>query len=511
MPVVREMLRVSLFSSLTLGIASLLLAVPSPAQAAAPDLVVLGANVDESSPETGEAFGFVATVHNRGDAQSAVTTVRYLRSTNSTITTADALQGTEAVGPRDPDTNHVATIRLTAPAAVGTYYYGACVDGVPGESDRANNCSESVEVKVLAQGDGTGGDGSERPTVTSVQVVSDPGADGRYLAGEEIEVEVRFSVAIQVDRFASLTLALDVGGAMREAVFTDFVGPARDGLVFRYIVRPDDRDADGIGVPGDALAGNAHADLRGRFDGRAADLGLGVHAIPAAPSHPVGPAPVALLLSGDDPAGRQGFVRVINHSDVAGEVSVRARDDAGTERGPVTFPITADGAFHFSSADLEGGNPGKGLSGSTGAGTGHWRLELESDVDIEVLAYVRHADGFLTSLHDAARGNSARLATFNLGSNWRQVSRLRLAHRQVAPAGRGRCAIHLGGTVGKPVGALGKPDLGTIGAGGGEGGGAAVSVGVGPARPARFPAGGEPLGRGGYGGDPSARRQPHDL
>ena len=151
--------------------ASLLLAIPSPAQAAAPDLVVLGANVDDSSPE--------------------------------------------AVGPRDPNTNHVATTRLTAPAAVGTYYYGACVDGVPGESDTANNCSASVEVQVLAQGDGTGGGGPVRPTVTSVQVVSDPGADGRYLAGEEIEVEVRFSVGVQVDRFVSLTLALDVGSGAR--------------------------------------------------------------------------------------------------------------------------------------------------------------------------------------------------------------------------------------------------------------------------------------------------------
>ena len=43
--------------------------------------------------------------------------------------------------------------------------------------------------------------------------MSDPGADGRHLAGEEIEVEVRFSVGVQVDRFASLTLALNVGGA----------------------------------------------------------------------------------------------------------------------------------------------------------------------------------------------------------------------------------------------------------------------------------------------------------
>ena len=38
------------------------------------------------------------------------------------------------------------------------------------------------------------------------------------LAGEEIEVEVRFSVGIQVDRFASPTLALDVGGAERGPV-----------------------------------------------------------------------------------------------------------------------------------------------------------------------------------------------------------------------------------------------------------------------------------------------------
>ena len=39
-------------------------------------------------------------------------------------------------------------MELTAPAA-GTYYYGACVDAVAGESDTANNCSASVQVDVL--------------------------------------------------------------------------------------------------------------------------------------------------------------------------------------------------------------------------------------------------------------------------------------------------------------------------------------------------------------------------
>ena len=156
---------------------------------------------------------------------------------------------------------------------------------------------------------------------------------------------------------------------------------------------------------------------------------------------PPAPAEVPLLLSASDPSGRQGFVRVVNHGDAAAEVSVHVRDDAGVERGTVTFPVAGGGAFHFNSNDLEEGNADKGLEGSIGPGTGHWRLELSSDVDVEALAYVRHADGFLTSLHDAARGRSAPLATFNPGSNWRQVSRLRLAHRGAEPL-----AVRVAGT-----------------------------------------------------------------
>ena len=39
-------------------------------------------------------------------------------------------------------------IILTAPSTAGTYYYGACVDAVPDESDTTNNCSSSVQVTV---------------------------------------------------------------------------------------------------------------------------------------------------------------------------------------------------------------------------------------------------------------------------------------------------------------------------------------------------------------------------
>ena len=43
------------------------------------------------------------------------------------------------------------SIGLTAPASTGTYYYGACVDDVTGESDTSNNCSSAVTVTVVSQ------------------------------------------------------------------------------------------------------------------------------------------------------------------------------------------------------------------------------------------------------------------------------------------------------------------------------------------------------------------------
>ena len=115
-----------------------------------PDLVVLGPNVSETSVETGETFAFIATVTNDGDAQSqsAATTVRYLRSTDATITESDTEEGTDEVRALLLNQGYAAIIRLTAPATAGTYYYGACVDAVAGESDTANNCSGAVSVEV---------------------------------------------------------------------------------------------------------------------------------------------------------------------------------------------------------------------------------------------------------------------------------------------------------------------------------------------------------------------------
>ena len=139
---------------------------------------------------------------------------------------------------------------------------------------------------------------------------------------------------------------------------------------------------------------------------------------------------VALFLSASDPFGRQGFVRVINDSELTGEVSIKAFDETGREYEAVSLSLGANETKHFNSNDLEMGNTRKGLSGSTGGGIGDWRLELTSDLELEVLAYVRTTDGFLTSMHETVsrEGNAYRVATLNPGANFDHESRLRLVN-----------------------------------------------------------------------------------
>jgi len=131
---------------------------------------------------------------------------------------------------------------------------------------------------------------------------------------------------------------------------------------------------------------------------------------------------IALFPSASDPV-RQGFARVINHAAHGGEIRIVAVDDAGNRKEPITLSVDARQTAHFNSDDLERGNAGKGLSGAVGSGKGDWRLELTSDLDIEVLAYVRTSDGFLTAMHDVAPvgPDGHYVSIFNPGSNPDQV------------------------------------------------------------------------------------------
>ena len=117
-------------------------------QAAAPDLAVQSASASNVSPGPGDALTLSATVRNRGAGDAAATTLRYYRSTDATIASADTELGTDAVGALAASGTSNQSISLTAPSTAGTYYYGACVDSVTGESNTGNNCSAAVSVTV---------------------------------------------------------------------------------------------------------------------------------------------------------------------------------------------------------------------------------------------------------------------------------------------------------------------------------------------------------------------------
>ena len=194
---------------------------------------MLGPGVNNSSPEPGARFGLIVTVHNQGDVRSAATTVRYKRSTDATITTSDTSIGTDAVNELAPSGGYGATFRPTAPSTAGTYYYGGCVDAVPGESSTTNNCSSSVQVTVSGGGGGGDDDGGDAPRalddaaetaedtpVTIAVLENDSDADGDPLTVVEVSAPAH-GTAVLVD-----------AGTVRYTPEPDFHGPDR----FTYVV-----------------------------------------------------------------------------------------------------------------------------------------------------------------------------------------------------------------------------------------------------------------------------------
>ena len=150
---------------------------------------------------------------------------------------------------------------------------------------------------------------------------------------------------------------------------------------------------------------------------------------------------IPYLPPASDPA-RQGFVRVINAGGAAGVVRIEGFDDGGQRYGPAMLRVRAGQTAHFNSSDLEFGNPDKGLATGIGSpATGPWRIDLETKLEVTVLAYIRTGDGFLTSMHDSVSPVSSNdgtfvyaLPIFNPGSNRNQVSLLRLVNPSATEA-----------------------------------------------------------------------------
>ncbi len=90
-----------------------------------------------------------------------------------------------------------------------------------------------------------------RPTITSIEIESDPGDDDTYAVGDEIRVLVTFSENIQNLKWNSqgrtyqTTIELNIGGEARTA---NYYGIRDVRLYLTYTVQAGDTDADGISV-----------------------------------------------------------------------------------------------------------------------------------------------------------------------------------------------------------------------------------------------------------------------
>lgn len=111
------------------------------------DLVVQNLAVETSTPYTNEEFEISLRVRNRGNSESPATTTRYYRSSDSNITTSDIELENESTRSLAED-EYDEEDKNVAIGVEGTFWVGACVDAVPGETSTSNNCSNGIQVTV---------------------------------------------------------------------------------------------------------------------------------------------------------------------------------------------------------------------------------------------------------------------------------------------------------------------------------------------------------------------------
>ena len=157
---------------------------------------------------------------------------------------------------------------------------------------------------------------------------------------------------------------------------------------------------------------------------------------------------VPLLVPAGTTSEPQGVLRILNATDESGTVEIYAIGDDGTRSGPAAFTLSTSAAVEFTATDLASGNATLGLTGGIGTEVGDARLQIETDLDIVPLAFVRAVDGTLSAIHDTVRGAASdglsgytyNVPVFNPSTEMTQVSRLRLINPGDAAA-----AVTIGG------------------------------------------------------------------
>ena len=144
-----------------------------------PDLIV-SLEPEKRSVSPSEVIKLTATIENIGTATAVDPRVHYYRSNDSTIDPNDNHQGDDEESDLPPGSSGTESVHVTAPSTPGTYYYGAMVDSVSGETNTSNNTSSGVSV-VVSPPDNVG------DTADSAKVVSGSNSEfTEYLhAGDE--------------------------------------------------------------------------------------------------------------------------------------------------------------------------------------------------------------------------------------------------------------------------------------------------------------------------------------
>ena len=196
--------------------------------------------------------------------------------------------------------------------------------------------------------------------------------------------------------------------------------------------------------------------------------------------------PVPLFAAGRAALKPHSFVRLVNHSDAAGDALVWGVDDAGHRFGPARLAIGAGRTAHFNSHDLEVGNAAKKLREGLGVPTaGDWRLEILSSLDLQAMALLRQPNGPPAAVHDTLRrfGEVLRVPLLPAARDQRTAGSLRLVNPTnvdetvlawgVDDAGRGRLATGIVVPAKRAVtvtaAALEAPRIGAVGRGLGRG------------------------------------------
>ena len=182
--------------------------------------------------------------------------------TSRTVTDV-ALSGSAVLLTLDPAVEHGETgirVSYTVPTGTGV---SPLQDVLGNDADRLSNLPVTNETPDTTP-----------PTVSKLEITSDPGTDWTYAAEDDIQVTVTFSETVEVT--GTPRLQIELGGGSRTADYQGGSGTA--ALVFEYEVADRESDTDGVGVEADSLSGgtirdearnNAELD----HDGLAADSG----------------------------------------------------------------------------------------------------------------------------------------------------------------------------------------------------------------------------------------------